>query len=617
MADLSLDELVRRRGISTRGTTRPIFRTATGGVGRMFDARQKIGVTDIRQRTGARGGFPLKDAREKLVQKDARFQIRGGPTAGGVQDARQTINSRKQQLGQKPLHSTAQLQSSSQGILQTIRPQIQILNQSSNMAMHSSADVNSAQGLHTGGGAFEHGGGPNKLMDARDRLSLKRSIAVALPTPGSPSAIKITKTIQQRPVGMTSGVCINVSNRDTQSFSGEDDVFPSKQMKPGVGSLFTGPITKVVKNDSYTAPPPPVPDAPPRTTPALPASRSAPSVLKAVSRTLVTGQAQQGEGSGDASSHPATVQPARSPLEGTKMTVNNLHPRVTEEDIVELFCVCGALKRARLVKVGVADVVFVRKDDAVAAYRKYNNRYLDGQPMKCNLHIQGNVISSDQPILLNGSQGEVRELFSQFGPIQSVELRERPGTAEPTESKLFKYFTPTQKEGFKVGYIVFKNGSSVTAAKSHPPDTPLVVSTEERPVRTGLQKWIRQYSNSIIQPDKLQADVDSFMQEFDKKKEESEQQKKEAEKRQEEDEEGWVKVTRGVRGSKARPHSEAANQKALQRENRKKKRKELLNFYSWQHRNTQREHIAELRRKFEEDKQRIAMLRSQRKFRPY
>jgi len=40
--------------------------------------------------------------------------------------------------------------------------------------------------------------------------------------------------------------------------------------------------------------------------------------------------------------------------------------------------VCGALKRARLVKVGVAEVVFVRKDDAVSAYRKYNNRCLDG-----------------------------------------------------------------------------------------------------------------------------------------------------------------------------------------------------------------------------------------------
>lgn len=45
----------------------------------------------------------------------------------------------------------------------------------------------------------------------------------------------------------------------------------------------------------------------------------------------------------------------------------------------ELFCVCGALKRARLVKVGIAEVVFVRKEDAVSAYRKYNNRCLDGK----------------------------------------------------------------------------------------------------------------------------------------------------------------------------------------------------------------------------------------------
>ncbi|XP_042103769.1 polymerase delta-interacting protein 3 isoform X6 [Ovis aries] len=92
--------------------------------------------------------------------------------------------------------------------------------------------------------------------------------------------------------------------------------------------------------------------------------------------------------------------PVLSPLEGTKMTVNNLHPRVTEEDIVELFCVCGALKRARLVHPGVAEVVFVKKDDAITAYKKYNNRCLDGQPMKCNLHMNGNVITSDQPILL-------------------------------------------------------------------------------------------------------------------------------------------------------------------------------------------------------------------------
>lgn len=34
------------------------------------------------------------------------------------------------------------------------------------------------------------------------------------------------------------------------------------------------------------------------------------------------------------------AQPVLSPLEGTKMTVNNLHPRVTEEDIVVSTACC-------------------------------------------------------------------------------------------------------------------------------------------------------------------------------------------------------------------------------------------------------------------------------------
>lgn len=68
----------------------------------------------------------------------------------------------------------------------------------------------------------------------------------------------------------------------------------------------------------------------------------------------------------------------------------------------------------------------------------------------------------------------------------------------------------------------------------------------------------------------------------------AERQRKEAEQQEEEDE-GWVKVTRGPKGTKARPHSEAANKRTLQKEIKKKKRKELMNFYTWQHRNTQKE----------------------------
>lgn len=357
-------------------------------MGRTFDARQMIGSSDVRQRLGvggATGAFQVKDAREKLGQKDARFRIRGGGGgAGAVQDARQLINSRKRQQTPPPSATPAK----PVGI-----PHIHI---------HNTGPVSAGPRPLSArmGVALQLGGGITKVVDARDRLSLKRSIPTA--SNQSTAPLKITKTIQQRPVGMTSGIRINVPSGAAPVMSAaaeeEDEdgaVIPNKQMKittanylqtrAGPVSLST-PITKVVKNDSYTPPSVSVP-------PARPPTQS----LQPVCRTTVSTQQTSGDPSGPTHT---PAQPNFSPLEGTKITVNNLHPRVTEEDIVELFCVCGALKRARLVKVGVAEVVFVRKEDAVNAYRKYNNRCLDGQPMKCNLHMQGSVITSEQPILL-------------------------------------------------------------------------------------------------------------------------------------------------------------------------------------------------------------------------
>ncbi|XP_077414879.1 ribosomal RNA-processing protein 7 homolog A [Vanacampus margaritifer] len=212
------------------------------------------------------------------------------------------------------------------------------------------------------------------------------------------------------------------------------------------------------------------------------------------------------------------------------------------------------------------------------------------------------------------SEDVIKELFSQFGSVQSVELSNHPGLSHQSGSTLSTFFKPAEKQCFKVGYIVFQKPSSIAAAKSHPYNVPLVVCSTQHTVKTGVQKWIQQYKDSFVQPDKLQSVVDEFMKNFDKMKEEEEERLKQEAEQQKEDEEGWVKVSRG---HKARPHSEVANQKALQKEMGKKKRKELLNFYSWQHKNTQKQHIAELRKKFEEDKQRIALLRAQRKFRPY
>ncbi|XP_023148855.2 polymerase delta-interacting protein 3 [Amphiprion ocellaris] len=406
MADVSLDEVIRQRRINLKAPAkRPMFGRGQGMDGKSFDARQKIGANDVRQRLGGGTGFQVKDAREKLGQKDARFKIRGRGGAGAVQDARQMINSRKQ--GQNQFSVPAQIiqktAAAHQLQSQTHVPQIQIHTNNNLAGVNTRQFAPNVQGLSVRATVTPQLSSNKRMMDARDRLSLKRSIGGTQIQGTAAPPLKITKTIQQRPIGMSGGI-----RAATQPVLNELDGAQSKQIKittPNsmlqaragpVGSTFSmsAPITKVVKNDAYTAPRPPVPVAPTRPTTSMAAARSSAAALQPVSRTLQQSTAET------SATAPSPPQPAFSPLEGTKITVNNLHPRVTEEDIVELFCVCGALKRARLVKVGVAEVVFVRKEDAVSAYRKYNNRCLDGQPMKCNLHIQGNVITSDQPILL-------------------------------------------------------------------------------------------------------------------------------------------------------------------------------------------------------------------------
>lgn len=60
------------------------------------------------------------------------------------------------------------------------------------------------------------------------------------------------------------------------------------------------------------------------------------------------------------------------------------------------------------------------------------------------------------------------------------------------------------------------------------------------------------------------------------------------------DEEGWVKVTRRGRRP-VLPRTEAASLRVLEKERRKRARKELLNFYAWQHRETKMERKTHLR----------------------
>jgi len=86
-----------------------------------------------------------------------------------------------------------------------------------------------------------------------------------------------------------------------------------------------------------------------------------------------------------------------SPLQGSAVVVSNLHPKVSEDDVIELFGVVGALKKARLLKPGTAEVVFVRGEDAHTAIRKYHMRELDGQPMHVTSSSRGRPPVSSPP----------------------------------------------------------------------------------------------------------------------------------------------------------------------------------------------------------------------------
>lgn len=69
----------------------------------------------------------------------------------------------------------------------------------------------------------------------------------------------------------------------------------------------------------------------------------------------------------------------------TTMTISNLSDTVSKSDVAELCSAVGPVDAIYLTAPGVAEVVFRHKDDALEAYKKYNQRNLDGQPMMCRL----------------------------------------------------------------------------------------------------------------------------------------------------------------------------------------------------------------------------------------
>ncbi|KAF0472043.1 ribosomal RNA-processing protein 7-domain-containing protein [Gigaspora margarita] len=165
-------------------------------------------------------------------------------------------------------------------------------------------------------------------------------------------------------------------------------------------------------------------------------------------------------------------------------------------------------------------------------------------------------------------------------------------------------------------HIVFKDSEGLTNALNMVQKKRIWNIRDQDIPPLGLKRWLQEYQKLRTDPNKLGAQVDEYMRKF----EEAEQEKHKAleARRNQPDEDGFILVTgTGKRNINTDGTITVTAVKADVVKNLKPKNKELVDFYRFQMREAKRGKLAELRKKFEDDKRKIADLKAARRFKPY
>lgn len=194
-------------------------------------------------------------------------------------------------------------------------------------------------------------------------------------------------------------------------------------------------------------------------------------------------------------------------------------------------------------------------------------------------------------------KSSIKANFGRFGKIKDIQLQLKPGKKPEEEEDI--------KNRFSVAYIVYAEAASIeklTKAANMKKPKPMYANTVENPVITGYPLFCAEYNQSFPDIKKLQAEINEFMANFDEQKTE-EQMKAD---------DGWQ-----VAGKKKFVRLTEAEQNEMKKKvAKKRKRDQQLNFYSFQIRESKKNKIVEMRKKFEEDKQKINRMKQERKFKP-
>ena len=219
----------------------------------------------------------------------------------------------------------------------------------------------------------------------------------------------------------------------------------------------------------------------------------------------------------------------------------------------------------------------------------------------------------------------IKRIFQLNGVIEHIYFQCQPSVGPPEPQRKNDNIFPTSPDsdpyhvesGFKFAYIVFERSSGVKNAMSKMDLSKVhVASTAENPILLGVRKWNAEYNQQWLDKSEIKKNIESFMTNYDQTVAETKQREEQL---TEPDDEGWVTVTK-VAKKKATRRTEKGDEEGAStgKKGRKKKKKLVLqSFYSHQIREEKMSKVQELRKKFEQDKLKIAKMKSDRKFRPF
>jgi ribosomal RNA-processing protein 7 len=204
----------------------------------------------------------------------------------------------------------------------------------------------------------------------------------------------------------------------------------------------------------------------------------------------------------------------------------------------------------------------------------------------------------------NWDYSDLQACFSCFGSVESAVLTKATTDESPLPPGILT--SRRAPEGGRRAIVTFETTAELEATLTSKVSN-LVQPFQAPSAPGGMEAWLTDYDSVRPDVDKLQIQVDRFMEAFDV----STSSKKRG-RAPEVDEEGWTMVGNNKKKQRRNLMPREVLEEESQRQQKKKKGDKVVHFYKFQQRQEKKDQLAELRRKFEEDKAKLAKLKEQR-----